>query len=1251
MKSINTVLVEKKKDFRIEAEHLLEDLKTSLRLKKLEDLRIINRYDVSGLDKESFENVTNYILSDPVVDDVYRHNYDNTQFDFSFSREYLPGQFDQRADSAEQCIKILFKNVECKVKFSKIYLFRGKLDESDKKRIKKYLINPVDSREGRQINETIDSLKEEVEISSAIEIIDGFCNFDKEELETFHKYNDMAMSLGDLILCQEYFLNEKRDPSVTELKVIDTYWSDHCRHTTFSTELSEIYFSEDNYVNEIKSTYDDYLEDHISHNGNKPVTLMNIATLRSKIELSNENLKDLIISDEINACTIEIIVDKNGKKVPYNLLFKNETHNHPTEIEPFGGAATCLGGAIRDPLSGRAYVYQSMRISGSADPRADVEDTLPGKLPQRKITREAARGFSSYGNQIGLATGYVKEIYNEGYVAKRLECGIVIGAVPSENVKREKVKKNDLVLLIGGKTGRDGCGGATGSSKSHSIKSLEKCGAEVQKGNPLTERKLQRLFKNPEISKRIKKCNDFGAGGVSVAIGELADSLEIYLDSIRKKYLGLNGTELAISESQERMAVVISPDDLCYFNNICKEENILCDVVAKVTDSNRLIMKWNDKEIVSLSRDFLNTNGITQIQSVKVNSPDIKKFPFDFRSLDECFRELKSDLKDLSQCSQKGLIERFDSSIGRNSVLTPFGGKTQKTPSQIMASKIPVVDSETSTVSLVSYGFDPEISSWSPFHGAMLSVLESCSKIIASGANMEQIRFSFQEYFEKLKNVPEKWGKPFSALLGAYKIQKELKYPAIGGKDSMSGSFDEIDVPPTLISFAVGISDEKYIVTNELKHPGNILVCFPIIFSDNFIPDTKNILKTYKIVNDLIKDKCVFSSGVTDLSGVFTHLSKRAFGNMIGVEIFEDISDFLFTPFSIILEVDKTTAEKLKEKYETDIKIIGKTLSEETIKYKNHTYDIGSLIDEWEKPLNDIFPIYERNEIDCSEASLNREKSKMKSNILVKKGPKVFIPVFPGTNCEIDTKRAFEKVGALCTLKIFKNIRENDIEESTKIFAAEIADSQILMLPGGFSAGDEPDGSGKFISAFLRNPLIKTSIMDLLNKNDGLILGICNGFQVLLRLGLLPFGEYRVPDQDFPTLTSNKIGRHISTIVNTKVFSVKSPWLNEYDLGRTFKVPVSHSEGRFFCTEKMLRTLEMNGQIATRYCDDSGAISSEMPYNPNGSIGSVEGITSPDGKILGKMGHNERINEGLYKNIPGIIKHDIFKNGVDFFLV
>jgi len=1266
MNDIFRIYVRKKTGFDVEAKHLLEDLREHLLIKGLRDLHLYNRYDIGGIEREQLRIVINLILCDPVVDLVYSDELPAMidqvtinplcampQGDYSFGSQYLAGQYDQRADSTEQCIRIVLNESVPIVQTAKIYTLFGTLSQEQEKKIEAYLINPVDSKSAE--TEKPFSLIASSQNPEPVQWLGGFIQMDEKSLNQCHHDYQLAMSLDDLVLCQDYFRKEARDPTITELKVIDTYWSDHCRHTTFSSILSSVQFEQARSNEPLKKTFIEFKDDFEKYYGNdRPLTLMDMATLQMKVQKKAKRLKELVVSDEINACTVEIEVNTPKGKIPYNLLFKNETHNHPTEIEPFGGAATCLGGAIRDPLSGRAYVYQSMRVTGSADPRTPLEKTIEGKLSQRKITTEAAHGFSSYGNQIGIATGMVKEYYHPGFMAKRLECGAVVGAVPSEHVKRERPVTGDLILLIGGDTGRDGCGGATGSSKSHEKESIEKCGAQVQKGNPPMERKLQRLFRNPMISRRIKKCNDFGAGGVSVAIGELADGLDINLDAVEKKYTGLDGTELAISESQERMAVVISPDDYDLFEEIANKENLKCYQVAKVTDSNRLKMRWKDQTIVDLSRDFLNTNGAKQVREVFVKAPQTTQGYHDNRYQRDPVTILEEQLSDLNACAQLGLGERFDSTIGSSTAFFPFGGEKQRTPTEVMAAYIPVETAETSTISLMAHGYDPYLTQWSPFHGGLYNVIHSCTKLIAAGGNPNQIWLSLQEYFEALREDPERWGKPFAALLGAYKAQRELGYAAIGGKDSMSGSFEDLDVPPTLISFAVSVAEANALCSNELKGKDHDIIYLKTPVDENLMPDFQTIRKHFQLVYEMIQQKKIHSCSSLDRYGILYNLCLRGFGNEIGFELFDtnewDLLQGL--PGSFLIECDTDSSEKLLLH---GGKVIGKTIGEKVIKVAGKTKKLSDLEQIWLNPLDDIFPLKEN--IQGSEqpefrllTTPRKQVENKKINMIRKTKPRVFIPVFPGTNCEYDTQMAFERAGAQCQMIVFRNLTPSSVEESSEIFAQEISKSQILMIPGGFSAGDEPDGSGKFIAAVFRNMKIQQAVEKLLNDSDGLILGICNGFQALLRLGLLPYGEYRQPDDTMPTLTYNHIGRHLSTIANTKIISTHSPWFGSEQLGEQYKIPLSHTEGRFYCTQEMLQMLQINDQIATCYCGEDGTIDPMGISNPNGSLASIEGITSPDGRVLGKMGHNERVRPGLYINVPQIQIQNIFQNGVDYFM-
>ncbi len=1237
---IRRAFIEKRPGFNVEAEHLFREIKETLNIPGLEKFRTLNRYDFNCESQDQYNQITSLILSEPNVDLLYE---DKLPEDYTrvLAMEYLPGQYDQRADSAEQCIQILGSNQDIKVKTARVYLMNGEITDNEYEKIKKYLINPIDSREASM--EIPAKLEEsEVEIND-IEIITGFRSFDAKQLEDFRKQLSFAMSHDDITMIRDYFKEEDRDPTITELKVIDTYWSDHCRHTTFNTEIQDVKFEEGKYKELIEKTFKDYLSTRESLNVKKPMCLMDLGTINSKLAKKLGQLDDLDISEEINACSIEIDVNIDGSKEKWLLMFKNETHNHPTEIEPFGGAATCLGGAIRDPLSGRSYVYQAMRVTGSGDPRKSLDETLPGKLPQRKITKEAARGYSSYGNQIGLATGQVTEIYHDGYVAKRMEVGAVIAAAPKENIVREVPQPGDIVLLVGGRTGRDGIGGATGSSKSHTEESLTKSGAEVQKGNAPEERKIQRLFRKPEVSKLIKRCNDFGAGGVSVAIGELAESLEIDLDVVPKKYEGLDGTELAISESQERMAVVIAAKDLETFKKYGNEENLEVTKVADITDTGRLIMKWRGKIILNISREFLDTNGAKQFTKVNVISPkEFKENQLKYASFKE---NLLDSLEDLNVCSQQGLGEMFDSTIGAATVLMPFGGKHRLTPPEGMVAKLPVLKGETNTCSMMSFGFDPQISEWSPYHGGIYSVVESIAKIVAMGGDYKKSRLSMQEYFERLENDPSKWGKPFSALLGAYTAQKELGLGAIGGKDSMSGTFNDISVPPTIISFAVNHDITENIISPEFKSHGSEVYLIEIDLDDDKVPNFETIKASYEKVKTLIDKKVIISAKTVGTGGIAAAISKMTFGNKIGFKFSDEmnLNDIFKKKIgSLLVEVNPENSSYLQ-----GFRKIGTTVYEETMIYGKESISLNEMIDHWEKPLLPIYPIKKDVEGEITTLKSSATSRAYKGEKIGK--PRVFIPAFPGTNSEYDSARAFEKAGAIANISVFRNQNANDVEESIKNYVNEIRRSQILMIPGGFSAGDEPDGSGKFIATVFRNPQIAEAVMELIKNRDGLILGVCNGFQALIKLGLLPYGEIRPLKENDPTLTFNKMGRHISQLASTKIVSKLSPWFNKVSLGDIYAIPLSHGEGRFVADELTLQDLIKNGQIATQYVDLNGEATYDGYYNPNGSMYAIEAITSPDGRILGKMGHSERIADDIYRNIPGEKNQFVFESGVEYF--
>ena len=1227
---VRRVFAEKKLGFNTEAVNLLNNLKENIYLEKLKNLRILNRYDVSNIDEDDFKRSVTAVFSEPNQDAVY---FEEVELEgHVFAVEYLPGQYDQRADSAAQCIQIVTGKEKPPVKYARVFVLEGDLSEEDIEKIKNYCINPVDSREA-ELSKPV-TLDEEYPAAKDVETVDNFINKTDEETEEYGRNVGLAMSTEDLLFCREYFRNvEKRNPTITEIKVIDTYWSDHCRHTTFSTIIENIEFEKGKTTEEIKKTYDEYINTRkfVYAGKQKDITLMDLATIGAKELRKSGKLDDLEVSDEINACSIIINAEIDGKSEEWLLMFKNETHNHPTEIEPFGGAATCLGGAIRDPLSGRSYVYQAMRITGSADPRQKIEDTLPGKLPQRKITTEAAAGYSSYGNQIGLATGYVNEIYHPDYVAKRMEVGAVIAAAPRENVKREAPVKGDVVILLGGRTGRDGLGGATGSSKEHTEESILLCGSEVQKGNAPTERKIQRLFRNKKVSSLIKKCNDFGAGGVAVAIGELADGLNINLDLVPKKYDGLDGTELALSESQERMAVVVSKEDIERFSGYAREENLESTVVAEVTDDRRLKMTWRGNTILDISRDFLDTNGVKQKTNAEIAEPINTRYERSFES--ENLKDMwLENLKDLNVASQKGMVERFDSTVGAGTVLMPFGGKTQLTPAEGMCAKIPVENGITSTCSLMSHGFDPYLSKESPYHGAMYAVVHSVAKIAAMGGDYRNIRLTFQEYFEKLGKEPRRWGKPLSALLGAFKVQHALKIPAIGGKDSMSGTFKDINVPPTLISFAVAVSDVKYIISPEFKTADSNVYLVKIKKDENNIPDFEDIKIKYEAIHEAVRAGKILSAHTVGYGGIAAAISKMTLGNEIGFKaknILLDSEYFDASYGDIILEADNLVLD--------DCTIIGSTANEKTVSINGFCISLDEIKNTWLAPLNSIFPLKKDDNAVVENYSFNN-KSTAKSSVSIAK-PRVFIPAFPGTNCEYDTKRAFERAGAEAEIFVFKNLSSQAVKDSIEEMNKLIKQSQIIAFPGGFSAGDEPEGSGKFIAAVFRNALLKDAVTDLLKNRDGLIIGICNGFQALIKLGLVPFGEITEIEADYPTLTYNKIGRHVSSFVRTRVTSNLSPWLSSCEIGDIHYLPVSHGEGRFAASEKWIEELKKNGQIATQYEDN----------NPNGSAEAIEGITSPDGRIFGKMAHSERLDSNLYKNIPGNKNQLIFESGINYF--
>ena len=1249
MAKVYRVFVEKKKGNDIEAGQILEDLRSNVGLTGLEDLRIINRYDAQGLSDAEFDSAVKQVFSETNLDNVYYDLKIDDGWKY-FATEYLPGQYDQRADSAAQCIQLLTAGERPKVASAKVIAVKGDISDDEFEKIKSYIINPVESRvASMELPETLDI---KTDVPADIVRIDGFIEMSDDEIAAYHSSMGLAMSVADLCWVRDYFKNdEKRNPSLTEIKVIDTYWSDHCRHTTFATQLDEITINEGKYSAAIEKALDQYFEaraDLYAGRTDKIVCLMDMACIGTKYLKKHGYVDDLDESEEINACSINVDVEIDGKKEPWLVQFKNETHNHPTEIEPFGGAATCLGGAIRDPLSGRAYVYQAMRVTGSGDPTTPFEDTLDAKLPQSKITTGAAQGYSSYGNQIGLATGQVTELYDDGYVAKRMEIGAVIGASPKENVIREVPQNGDVIILLGGKTGRDGCGGATGSSKAHDSHSIETCGAEVQKGNAPTERKIQRLFRNPEVAKMIKRCNDFGAGGVSVAIGELADGLKIDLDKVPKKYEGLDGTELAISESQERMAVVVDKSDVEKFENLARKENLESTVVAEVTDENRLEMTWRGDKIVDLSRDFLNTNGVVQHAAVEIEAIGDDEYRTQVPSALEKMTNaeaLKANLSRLEVCSQKGLVERFDSSIGASTVLMPYAGKYQLTPEEAMVAKIPLIKGETDTATVMAYGFIPKVSRWSPFHSAAFAVTESLAKLAAVGCDPSKARLTFQEYFERLNDAPTRWGKPTAALLGALTAQLGYHTPSIGGKDSMSGSFNDLDVPPTLVSFAVGVSEASKTASAQFKRAGSTVKLVEIpVDGETGLPNYDKAMALMVDVCNKIREGKVLAAGVVKEGGAAACVCKMAFGNKTGFT-FETKLDAktLFAPLqgSFVLE--------LADENDFDGITLGTTNDNGVFIIDGTVYTADELIAEWTSKLEKVFPTDSGKTAKMPiDVPLYKERSIFVAKNKVAK-PKVFIPAFPGTNCEVDTARAFEKAGAEASILVVNNLTPADINETIDKMVKEIETSQIVMLPGGFSGGDEPEGSGKFIATTFRNPKVSEAVTKLLNCRDGLMLGICNGFQALIKLGLVPNGKIVDIKENDPTLTFNTIGRHISSMAYTRVTSLKSPWFSAVEAGDVFAVPISHGEGRFVADEDVMKKLVENGQVATQYVDLDGNVANEMPFNPNGSVCAVEGITSPDGRVLGKMGHCERKGDNLYGNVPFEKDMKLFESGVKYF--
>ena len=1252
--SVRRIFVEKRPEFAVKAKELRDEIESYLGIKTVTGVRVLIRYDIENVSEAAYREALSTIFSEPPMDDVYEESFETGEGDTVFTVEYLPGQFDQRADSAEQCVKLLSEEEEPIIRSATTYVVSGTLTEEEKAAVKSLCINPVDSRENN--NPKPETLVAVFEQPEDVKIFAGFMDMPKEELKSLYDSLNLAMTFKDFLHIQNYFKNEeKRDPSVTEIRVLDTYWSDHCRHTTFQTELKDVEFTKGDYNEPIENTYRQYLADReelYAGRSDKFVCLMDLALMAMKKLRKEGKLQDMEVSEEINACSIVVPVVIDGKEEEWLVNFKNETHNHPTEIEPFGGAATCLGGAIRDPLSGRTYVYQAMRVTGAADPTRPMSETMHGKLPQRRIVTDAAHGYSSYGNQIGLATGYVKEIYHPNYAAKRMEIGAVMAAAPRKNVIRETSDPGDVIILMGGRTGRDGIGGATGSSKVHTEESIEVCGAEVQKGNPPTERKLQRLFRRPEVSRLIKKCNDFGAGGVSVAIGELAAGLEIDLDKVPKKYAGLDGTEIAISESQERMAVVVDKKDVEQMMAYVAEENLEAVPVAVVTESPRLVMHWRGKTIVDISRAFLDTNGAHQEASVTVEVPTREGNVFERKEIGDVREHWLKLLSGLNVCSQKGLVEMFDASIGAGSVFMPYGGKYQLTETQAMVAKLPVLEGKCDTVTMMSYGYDPYLSSWSPYHGAVYAVLDSVAKIAANGGDFKKIRFTFQEYFKRMTEDRTRWGTPFSALLGAYSAQMGFGLPSIGGKDSMSGTFNdevhgEINVPPTLVSFAVDISDKQHVVTPEFKKAGSKIVVMKIEKDGYDLPVYSQVMDSYEKLYRDMEAGNIISAYAVEAGGIAEAVSKMAFGNKLGVKVEHNVDprDF-FAPGwgNIVCEVPDGKVGSLGITYT----VIGEVTDRAAFEYGNVTISMDEALNAWTRTLEDVFATesgVEQKEVRTE--IYNTDKVYICKNKVAK--PRVFIPVFPGTNCEYDSAKAFERAGAEVITKIFRNRDAADIRDSVEVYKKAIAQSQIVMFPGGFSGGDEPDGSAKFFATTFRNAVLKEEIEKLLNERDGLILGVCNGFQALIKLGLLPEGRITELKSDSPTLAMNTIGRHISKMVNLKVVSNKSPWLREAELGGIYVNPVSHGEGRFVASSEWIEKLYANGQVATQYVDAEGRPTMDEAWNPNGSMMAIEGITSEDGRIYGKMAHSERIGDGVAVNIYGNQDIKIFESGVKYF--
>ncbi len=1249
MSNVKRVYSEKKPEFAVKAKELSEEISSYLNIDTVTNVRVLIRYDIEGITEDTYRKALVTVFSEPPVDIVYEEDFEHRPGEHVFAVEFLPGQFDQRADSAVQCVKLLREDEDVEIKTATVYAIEGSLTDSQLESIKNFCINPVDSREAKMDKpETLVTIFPD---PADVKIFDGFKDMPEAELKELYSSLGLAMTFKDFLHIQKYYHDEEhRDPSMTEIRVLDTYWSDHCRHTTFSTELKNIRFGEGYYRKPIEDSFDKYKEtfgELYAGRDDKFVCLMDIALMAMKKLKKDGKLQDMEVSDEINACSIVVPVTIDGVTEEWLVNFKNETHNHPTEIEPFGGAATCLGGAIRDPLSGRTYVYQAMRVTGAADPTVSLDKTMAGKLPQKKIVREAAHGYSSYGNQIGLATGYVKEIYHPNYAAKRMEIGAVMGAAPRSAVIRETSDPGDIIILLGGRTGRDGCGGATGSSKAHTEKSIDTCGAEVQKGNAPTERKIQRLFRRPEVSSLIKKCNDFGAGGVSVAIGELADGLRVSLDKVPKKYAGLDGTELAISESQERMAVVVDPKDVKTFLEYANEENLEAVEVAVVTEEKRLILEWRGKEIVNISRAFLDTNGAHQETDVVVNIPEEKDNLFKAPEVKDVKAEWLETLSDLNVCSQKGLVEMFDGSIGAGSVFMPYGGKYQLTEVQTMVAKLPVLKGKTDFVTMMSYGFDPYLSSWSAYHGAIYAVVESMAKIVCAGGDFKKIRFTFQEYFRRMTEDPARWGEPMKALLGAFDAQMGFGLPSIGGKDSMSGTFNDLDVPNTLVSFAVDTGSYNDIITPEFKEAGNKIVLFEIERDEYDLPVYSQVMALYNAVAKAIADKAVVSAYTLNAKGIAEAVSKMAFGNKLGVRINADYdsSEFFAPKYGcIIAEADPELLDKIGCKYT----VIGEVTDDGTFTYGDAVISVEEALNTWKKPLEKVFPtVAVKGGQKLETPVYNADSIYVCKNKVA--NPTVFIPVFPGTNCEYDSTKAFENAGANVVTKVFKNLTAADIRDSVDEFEKAINQAQIIMFPGGFSAGDEPDGSAKFFATAFRNAKIKEAVDKLLNERDGLALGICNGFQALIKLGLVPYGKITEQKADSPTLTMNTIGRHISKMVYTKVVSNKSPWLAGAELGGVYVTPASHGEGRFVADKEWLDRLFAEGMVATQYVDIDGNPTMDEEWNVNGSYRAIEGITSPDGRVFGKMAHVERKGDAVAVNIFGEQDLKVFESGVKYF--